>query len=197
MIIIPKEEAPQGSPEWLALRDRPSASNASKILTSTGKLSAQRDKYLNTLAGQRVSGRIETGFKSASMIEGNEKEADSRLHYELMNNVTITEVSCVFPDENRRYLCSPDGLIMDQETGFETKNACFDVQINRLKKRRPDPEHWAQMQMGMLTTGWSKWIYQSYCEGLPTLTLTIERDPKYCAALKAELDKFCEWLKGL
>jgi hypothetical protein len=198
MIIIPHTEVQQGTPEWFALRlGKPSASKAACILTSTGKVSAQRDKYIRELAGQRVSGRIEPTYKNAYMDEGHEKENDSRLEYEIMNNVEVTQVACVFPDENRRYLCSPDGLILSQQRGFETKNAIFSIQIERLKRRRPDPEHFCQVQASMLVCDYPEWIYQSYCEGLPTLTLVIKKDLEYCVRLKHELDKFCDELDAM
>jgi len=199
----------QGTAEWFDIRrGKPSASRFSEIITSKGETSKSRQAYLYDLAGQIVSGRIEETFKSARMLAGNENEHKSRSDFEFSRNVTVTQVGCCFPDEDMRYLCSPDGLIIDlsrhHEKGFETKDACFKVQIERLKKNALPSEHFHQVQGSMLVTGYKSWFFQSYCEGLPSLTLEIHRDEKFISQLQLALDDFCtelnetvEWLRSL
>jgi len=195
----------QGTTEWFDIRrGKPSASRFSEIITSKGDPSKSRQAYLYDLAGQIVSGRIEETFKSARMLAGNENEHKSRSDFEFSQNVTVTQVGCCFPDDSRRFLCSPDGLILDQEKGFETKDACFKVQIERLKKNVLPSEHFHQVQGSMLVTGYKSWFFQSYCEGLPALTLEIKRDEKFISQLQLALDDFCtelnetvEWLRSL
>lgn len=196
---------PQGTPEWMEIRlGKPSASRFSEIVTAKGEPSKSRQAYLYDLAGQRVSGRIEETFKSSRMMAGNENEHKSRLDFEFMHGVTVTQVGCVFQDENRRWLCSPDGLILDREKGFETKDACFKVQIERLKKNVLPSEHFHQVQGSMLVTGYKSWFFQSYCEGLPALTLEISRDESFISNLQRALEAFCKeldetvkWLESL
>jgi hypothetical protein len=196
---------PQGEPAWFELRrGKPSASRFSEIITSKGEPSKSRQAYLYDLSGQRVSGRIEETFKSARMQSGNDNESKSRMDFEFSQNVTVDQVGCIFPDEDRRYLASPDGLILSREEGFETKDACFKVQIERLKKGTLPAEHFHQVQGSMLVSGYKHWWFTSYCEGLPSLTLPIPRDEKFIDTLKHALDDFCkdlddtvEWLRSL
>lgn len=196
MIVI--DTINQGDPEWYELRKgRPSASKAACILTSTSKVSKQREKYLYTLAGQRVSGRIEESYRNSHMDRGSENEEMSRSHFEFTHDVDITQVAVVYPDEEKKYLCSPDGLIYEWEEGFETKDAIFSVQIARLKANKPDPEHFCQMQMSLLICGYDYWNYQSFCENLPPLTLKVGRDKEYISSLRQELDRFCDELDKL
>ena len=194
----------QNSPEWDAARlGIVTSSSFNKIITTTGGVSKQREKYLYTLAGQRVSGRIEETYKNADMSRGNENEEKSRSHFEYIHDVDISQVAVVYPDEEKRYCCSPDGLILEWGEGFETKDAIFSIQIARLKAHKPDPEHLCQMQFSMAVCGYKAWWYQSFCDGLSPLTLKIKRDEKYISALQKELDAFCteldeltEWLNS-
>ena len=184
----------QGEPEWFEARTgRPSASRFSEIITSEGALSKSRQAYLYELAGQSVSGRIENGFKSRRMIEGNENEAKARDYFEFANNVTVTQVGCCFYDD-MRFLASPDGLILEKEEGFETKDASFKVQIERLKKGTLPSEHFHQVQGSMLVTGYNYWWFQSYCEGLPALILKIKRSEQFISLLHKAIDGFCKEL---
>ena len=69
----------QGTEEWEALRvGIPSASNFDKILTPKGEPSKQAEKYLYTLAVERVTGKREESYQSAAMVRGNEVEAEAR-----------------------------------------------------------------------------------------------------------------------
>ena len=187
---------PQGTPEWMALRlGKPSASRASEIYTMTGVVSKSRIPYMEELAWEAITGTNEETYKSKDMQAGNDKEGDSRAEFEWSHDVVLTQVGCVFYDDAKLFLASPDGLILPWEEGFETKNAKRSVQSKVLHDRKPDPDHWCQMQMGMLCTGYKAWWYQRYCFQLPTLTLKIPRDEKYISALHHELDVFCVQLE--
>jgi len=188
MIIIDCE---QGTPEWDACRlGIPTASNFGKILTAIGKMSAQRQDYMYDLAGEAVSGRHEETFTSFRMQQGSEKESESRMVYEMENEIEVRQVGFVYKDERRMFGCSPDGLI-DPDGGFESKDAKFTVQIKRLFDGKMVTEHIPQVQGCLYVCERDWWHFRSYCSGLPSLDIRCERDEKYISRLSEELEKFC------
>ena len=188
MIIVPCE---QHSEEWKSLkRGIPTASNFGKIFTATGKVSESRLKYMKQLAGEAISGRSEEDYQSYRMKQGTELEAESRMVYAMNHEVEIKQVGFVYKNERRMTGCSPDGLV-DPDGMFETKDAQFTVQIDRLFDNKMITEHIPQCQ-GALFVCEREWIdFQSYCSGLPVLCIRNYRDEKYISRLAEELEKFC------
>ena len=194
MIIV---DCKQNSPEWDQCRlGIPTASNFGKILTATGKVSAQRQDYMYDLAGEAVSGRHEETFNSFRMQQGSEKEAESRMVYAMDSEVEVRQVGFVYKDERRMFGCSPDGLI-DPDGGFESKDAKFKVQIKRLLDGKMVTEHIPQVQGGLYVCEREWWLFRSYCSDLPSLNIRCERDEAYISRLAEELEKFCYELAGL
>lgn len=190
MIII--DSCEQGSPKWDQLRiGNPGASSFKKIVTTKGFPSKSRQEYLYELAGEVITGKKTNGYSNAHMEEGMVMEQDSRSMYEFLNDVDITQVALCYKDELKKYHCSPDGLIIPKKKGFETKNALPKIQVARLLKGTLPTEHFTQVQGSMLVTGYDTWVFQSYCEGLPPLTIEVERDEGFINELEAELDSFC------
>jgi hypothetical protein len=190
-MVIEISNISQGSPEWMALRlGIPTASNFGKILTATGKISESREKYMKRLAGEAVSGRSEENYQSYRMKRGAEMEAESRRVYEMDNEIEIRQVALVYKDERRAFSSSPDGLI-SSDGGFETKDAEFVVQIDRLFNGKMITSHIPQCQGGLYICEREYWIFRSYCSGLPSLNIRLERDEKYIARLSEELERFC------
>ena len=187
----------QNTPEWMALRlGNPGASNFGKILTSTGKISESRTEYMKELAGELVSGRSEDNYSSYRMKQGLENEAESRMVYEMDNEIEIRQVAIVFKDKKRMFHASPDGLI-EPKGGFETKDAKFAIQIDRLFNGKMIAAHMPQCQGGMYVCERDYWIFRSYCSGLASLNIRVERDEKYISRLGEELEKFCYELAGM
>ena len=181
----------QGSDEWDKARlGIPTASNFNKILTATGKISDSRNKYMKQLAGEAVSGRQEESYQSYRMQKASEAEAESRRVYEMENEIEIRQVAFVFKDERRMAGASPDGLI-GINGGFESKDAEFAVQIDRLFAGEMITTHIPQCQGGMYICEREYWIFRSYCSGLPSLNIRLERDEKYIERLEEELNIFC------
>jgi len=195
MIIV---DCPQNSPEWDQCRlGIPTASNFGKILTPTGKLSEQRRDYLYSLAGEAVSGRSEENFVSYRMKIAKEMEAESRMVYAMNHeDLDVYQVGFVYKDVKRMVGASPDALV-DPNGGFETKDAKFAVQIDRLSKGNMILTHKPQVQGGLYVCEREWWDFQSYCSGLPVLCIRNYRDEKYISRLAEELEKFCYELAGL
>ena len=182
----------QGDDTWKTTRlGRPTASNFSKILTATGKVSASREAYMIELACEAVSGRAEENFQSFRMKEGNRLEEESAQVYAMNHeDLDVYPVGFVFKDERRMFGCSPDRLV-DPNGIFETKDAKFTIQYDRLKKGTMVTEHIPQVQ-GEIFCCEREWgDFQSYCSGLPVLCVRNYRDEKYISRLAEELEKFC------
>jgi YqaJ viral recombinase family. len=80
----------QQSPAWFAARAGvPSASCFDKVLTTTGKLSTQVEKYGFQLAGEKIIGTKEESYQNEAMKRGVELEPEARLCYELMTGNTV------------------------------------------------------------------------------------------------------------
>lgn len=190
MIIV---DCKQGTPEWDECRlGIPTASEFFRIVTPKGKLVSPdaRKKYLYELAGEFVSGRREENFQSFRMKEGSRLEEESRQVYAMEHEVEVVQVGFVFKDEQKKFGCSPDGLI-DPNGGFETKDAKFSIHIDRLVDGKMVTEHIPQVQGSLYVTGREWWDFQSYCNGLPELCIRNYRDEKYISLLAEELDRFC------
>jgi hypothetical protein len=181
----------QGSPEWDNLRiGNPGASSFHRIITTEGKRSDQREKYLLELFDEIILSRKTKSFQSRRMKEGIEAEHKSRLHYEITHGVEIRQIGLCYKDEQKLYHCSPDGLI-DPDGGFETKDALPHIQLERFKKGTLPTEHFTQCQGCLLVTGRSWWDFQSYCENMKPLTVRVYPDVDFLAKLEKELQAFC------
>ena len=195
MIIVDCE---QNSPEWDQCRlGIPTASNFGKILTATGKVSDTRKEYMIELACETVSGRSEENFMSYRMKKGKELEAESRRVYAMNHeDLDVYQVGFVYKDEKRMIGASPDALV-DPNGGFETKDAKFTIQYDRLASGKMITSHTPQVQGGLYVCEREWWDFQSYCSGLPVLCIRNYRDENYISRLAEELERFCYELAGL
>jgi hypothetical protein len=183
------------SDEWFAEKaGKPSASSFCEIVTTKGEPTAKsrRDGYLFKLAGEAMTGMNKNSYMSQAMKDGVEREPYSRALYSILEGVIVEEVGVVYPDEQKKYLCSPDGLI-NRQYGLELKNVIAKTQAKRLMENRLPTEYFTQIQGSLLCCpGLDRWDFFS-CgpEGLPPFHLQIGRDEPYLLKLKEQLDRFC------
>ncbi len=188
MILI--KDIEQGTPEWHDMRlCIPTASNFKKIVTSTGKRSTQRAKYLFQKAGEIITGESEETYKNSYMELGNEREDEARQTYSFITGLDVEQVAFCYYDDDKEFGASPDGLI-GEDGGFENKNAIPSVQLERLETGWKATEHKAQVQGCLLATGRKWWDIQSYCRGLKPIIIRIERDEEFIKNLHIELKLF-------
>ncbi len=193
MIILDVE---QRSPEWHNAKiGKPSASNFDMIVMSDGKPSKSRQKYLYQLAGEKLSNSKPDTYQSFAMKEGTIREAEARKTFEFIYGVEVKQVGVVYPDELKKYLCSPDGLM--EEAGYEVKCPLIHTHVGYLLSGKLPVEYVQQVQGGMLVTGFNSWFFMSYYPGLPPLIIEVERDEKFCNKLKSELSIFCDELEAI
>ena len=184
----------QNSPEWFAAKcGIPSASNFDKLVTSQGKPSKQRTKYLYRLAGETITGISEETYQNKDMLRGKEMEVEARQLYQLVSGEEVQEVGFCLADG---YGASPDGLV--GEIGLlEIKCPTMAVHISYLLDNTLPVDYFQQVQGQILVTG-RLWIdFMSYYPGIKPLIVRVIRDEKFIKALRVELEVFCGELKDL
>lgn len=199
--IVPADEAPQGSPEWKALRvGKITASRfADAVAGGDGKV---RQKYLKELAGEVMTGEPAETFFSRAMERGKDMEGSLRATFEIETGLQVEQVS--FVKRRRPYGiigASPDGLIGD-DCGLEIKKSEPHLLIDILRSGRVPPEHVPQLQGNMLVTGRPFWWIAIGFPGMPMFKRKVPRDTAYQArvevgleAFQQELDELVAWLR--
>lgn len=184
----------QHTEEWYsARRGIPTASGFSKIVTSKGEPSKQAKKYMYQLAGERVAGSSEEGFKSLYMNRGNEVEAEARAYYELITGNTVKQVGVVYKNDEKLFSCSPDGLVAD-EGGIQIKCPSMAVHVEYLINGKLPTDYFVQMQGELFVTERKWWDFVSYYPCLNPLIIRVERDDSFISKFEPELIKFCKEL---
>jgi len=181
MIIVDIE---QGTTEWFETRCGViSASNFSKIITPTGKVTTgvTREKYLLSKAAEILSGKPEETYSNQWMERGVELEEEARKILSLEYMTEINEVGFCFLDDNKRIGCSPDGL--NSDIGFEIKCPKPSTHVKYLLDNKLPTEYIPQVQGSMFVTGFETWIFMSYCPGIKPLILEVKRDDEYISKL--------------
>jgi len=166
---------PQYSSEWWSVRAGiPTASCADKILTPTGKLSAQSEAYLNQLLAERAGYGDEPTEPTDWMLRGLELEPEARAYYELETGQTVLQVGFL-TNEDGTAGCSPDGLLPD--AGWEVKCPKASTHFGYLRANELPPYYAPQVHFSMAVTGLDRWVFMSYFPGLDPLIVQVERGP--------------------
>lgn len=199
MIIVNVE---QNSPEWLSLKAGvPSTSQFGCIVTSQGKVSKQRDKYLRTLAGERVMGYRRAGYSNSSMEFGIETEEQASREFTKRMGFKVGLVGICYPDEGKKYLSSPDRLLLDSNNDpagtLEIKCPDVHTHVEYLLAGKIPSKYVVQVQGQLLVTGLDTAYFVSYAPDIKPLIVKVERDEGLIDMLRSELDKFCKELDEL
>lgn len=185
----------QRSPEWFAARcGLPTASDFDKIITTTGKTSTQRTKYMYQLVGEKLGGIPEEGFQSLAMTQGIAKEEEARKLYELAQEPVQQVGFCV--SDCGRFGCSPDGIV-GEEGLVEIKCPLMSTHVGYLIENKIPTDYFQQIQGQLLVTD-RKWVdFISYYPGLKPLIIRAKRDDVFIISLRNELKTFCKELDQL
>ncbi|MES0334821.1 MAG: lambda exonuclease family protein [Candidatus Magnetobacterium sp. LHC-1] len=181
----------QGSIEWQGYRvGIPTASNFDKIITTEGKPSKQRQKYMFTLAAERITGIKEETYQNGAMQRGIQLEEEARRMYELISGYSVDQVGICYQNEKKLYGCSPDGLV-GNDGCLEIKCPTSAVHVSYLLEGVIPTEYIQQTQGQLLVTG-RKWVdFVSYSPGLRPLIVRAIPDTKFISLLREGLEKFC------
>lgn len=189
-------ECEQCSPEWFKARSGiPTSSEFDKIITTEGKPSKQREKYMRKLAGERLGGIVEEGFQSFAMMRGKEKEEEARNLYELIREPIQKVGFCV--SDCGRFGASSDGLLNDKGV-FEIKCPEIQTHVGYLLNPNEIPtDYFCQTQGELLVTGREYVEFMSYYPGIKPLIIREEPNHTFQRLLKEKLEKFCNELDQL
>ena len=192
----------QGTEEWATLhRGRLTASHASKLLTPTGRISAQRNAILAQVVAE-VAGFEDTEttpFTSDWMQRGIDLEAEARDWYSFASGLDIRQAGFI---EGMYIGCSPDGIIVGCGTNhlWDARDAAFLIPLE-IKCPKPSthikwfienelpPEHKAQVHMQMVMLDSPSAHFISYHPQMEPLIVIVERDD-FTTALEVALDNF-------
>lgn len=185
----------QGTDEWLKVRmGLPTASAFDRIITPGGDASKQWEVYAHRILAEEMLGRPIEGYKSAAMIEGNDREPESIAHYEFMYDVEGEKVGFI-TDDHMQWGCSPDRLI-GTEGMLETKNPEPQTQVGYLIDGKLNTAYWPQLQ-GQLFVAERKWVdIMSYCPEMPPKIVRVVRDEPYIEKLITALIAFNKKLQA-
>jgi len=194
MIVI--NDFPQLSPEWFTARlGNPGASSFDQILTNVkGQPSKSATGYAMQLAGEIVSGAKEESYVSRDMERGTELEPYARDVFIWEMDMDVREVAICYPDEQKKYHCSPDGL-PDDGGGLEIKCPKMKTHIKYLLDGVfPKADYNAQVQGSLLVTGLSHWWFMSFYPGIKPFIVKVLPDREYIGKLSKALDVFVDEL---
>jgi hypothetical protein len=177
---------------WEARRGVPTASGFDRILTPTGKPSAQADDYIAELVGELVdyhppvlSEKALNPFRPRD--NGLIVEPEARAWYTVQTGNAVDQVGFVL-DSTGRVGCSPDGMVGDDGC-LELKCPLAKTHAKYLMAGRLPPEYKPQVHGQLLVTG-RKWVdFMSYAPGLPVILIRVEADD-YTQLLSDALEAF-------
>lgn len=179
---------------WEARRGKVTASNADRILTPTGKPSAQQDDYAAELVGEQFV--FDPNFltekpMSTAMRHGRDTEPEARDWYAADRKARVQMVGGV-QSECGRWWASPDGLIRDDKTwlgGLELKCPIPKTHVKYLIANALPPEYRPQVHFQLLVTKLPFVEFVSYCRGMRALVVRVHPDA-FTERLAAELEAF-------
>ena len=186
-----RHEFEQYTEEWWKGRlGRPSASQAKRLITSTGAASKSMDAYALELANNRFADTTVDQWTGNQYTDrGTELEPDARADYEMTNQVEVVEVG-MFTDDLMRWLASPDGVVGDDgllEIKCMTGANHTKALLYHAKHKKTPTDYIAQLQMQMFISEreWADLFL--YHPDLPNLTIRNYPDKKFIETLKSQL----------
>ena len=182
--MIVHEHLEQGSEQWLKIRKgRATASEASKILTPTGKPSASRVKYMRKLARECACDDPLEWFGNKHTEWGHDHESEARELFEEETGLDVAEVGfCTREDGIIGF--SPDGLILPDKSrpdsefigGLEIKCPAPDKHVEYLIEGELPAEYKLQVHWSLAASGLPVWWFMSYFPGLNPFIIRVESD---------------------
>lgn len=182
-------EAPQRSPEWVALRaPRIGASEVGKYMAKgvKGQYLAGRKDVEKKIAFSKAFGVPFENFVNGAMQAGIDNEDYVAQQYSSKLGVVLRKVGCFYNDW---FVASPDRAIVGENAGVEIK-WLFDAEWSELALTlKPKQEHYDQVQGQMWATGWD-WV--DYVAGNGNtgrfIVIRVKRDNDRIAEIEAEGD---------
>lgn len=180
----------QGSPQWAMLRaGRPTSSDFDKIITPTGRPSAQAKAYRRKLIAEIMLKEPITTFESTYWIDrGKTLEPDAAALYELTYGVETKKVGFV-TDDKGQYGCSPDRFVGNNGS-LEIKCPAPQTHVSYLVDGKLDKDYYPQIQGHLFVTGFDWVDIFSYHPEMPPARIRVERDEIFLSSLAEEMESF-------
>lgn len=183
----------QGTPEWFELRrGRLTASDASKIITPTGRPSSSFNDAVSRVVAERLGYEAIDPFPRVTewMERGVELEPDARDWLAFVSDLDLLEIGFV---SNGVLGASPDGVYKDGEDYIPCEFKCpkASTHIKWLVNGELPPEHKAQVHMQMILLNSPFARFMSYHPDMRSFEIVVEADD-FTEALHDRLDAFVE-----
>lgn len=183
-------ECEQRSEEWFKARlGKWTASFFDSLITQTGKPSASAKEINNRLVAELIAGRPDETFQSEAMLRGAELEDEALEFINFTHGHNFKK--CGFIDSELGFGCSVDGIDFDNQMGLEMKCPSLHTHIEYISNGELPARYKAQVQGGMLVTGFRHWIFMSYHPEVRPLVLIVERDESYIEEMRKLLHLNC------
>lgn len=189
--------------EWLKERLGVKTASESHALMpdkKTGKpKAAARKTYMNQLIGEVCTGYAEEVFaKSLEWGKLNEEAAVAAFEFHsgktVYSSKTISKTGLIYKDESKREAATPDGLILGEKCGLESKSPITpQVHIDFILNGIIKDEYIAQCHWSMWVLNYDAWFFNSYHPRMKSKMshyVTIERDPSIIEFLDNEMPIF-------
>ena len=184
----------QYSPEWVTARlGIPTASEFSKIITSTGAASTQMGSYRDGLLAEWLSGQPASFDRPTEwMLRGKELEAEARGMYEFAHDVEVSLIGFVTNDAGTAGASPDGGFAGSQNALLEIKCPSPAVHVAYLCGQKVPTGYRAQTQ-GQMWICEAEWLdFVSYHPAMPMLTVREYRDDVFIQQLAARVAKLNE-----
>jgi hypothetical protein len=176
-------ECEQGSPEWLQARlGIPSASSYAKLVTTTGRASAQATAYINQLVAERITGEPTFFQVTDPMQRGMDLEPQARTAYEMETGNLVIQVGFLMHDTLQAG-ASPDGLV-GKNGGLEIKCPSAHTHVEYLRDGDLPIKYFQQVQGCLWISGRDWWDFMSYHPKMEPLIVRVFRDEEFIKALE-------------
>ena len=187
-----EHQVEQGSAAWLALRlGIPTASEFKRIVTPTGKLSAQARRYALYLVTETLLNRSLDSLENLEWVErGKLLEPDAVKMYEFTRQTKTRSVGFVTSDGGR-IGASPDRLLIDYPGGLEIKCPAPHNHVEYLIDGFGD-DYRPQVSGQMLVCEFEFVDRFSYHPEMPPALARTYRDEGYIKLLADSLQAFCD-----
>lgn len=183
---------PQGTPAWFHVRlGIPTASNFERIVTPTGKPSAQARKYAAYLAAEALLGRsLDADIAQEWMQRGRDLEPDAVRMYQFEQDVDTRPVGFITTDDGL-IGASPDRLIVGANAGLEIKCPAPQTHVGYMVDGF-GPDYRVQVQ-GQMMVGEFEYVDRySYHPELPPVRQRTYRDEDFIRLLRDALAGFLD-----
>ena len=168
----------QGSPEWLDVRcGKVTAFRVADVLAvkRDGKPTAERERYLMELVGERLTGLATSHYLTGPMLEGSEREPQAADAYAFLHGADIDKVGFVEHPSIAMAGASPDRLVVDLGL-VEIKCPTLRTHLDTLLTGEIPEQYLPQMRWQIACTGRAWCDFATWHPGVPPhLRLWVKR----------------------